>query len=340
MPNELEPLEPATAKEMYLDARKQEVSQSTLEGYHYRLTHFIRWCEAVEGISNMNVLTGRKLHEYKTWRRDDGNLQPITLEGQLDALRLFIRWCGTINAVDPELHEVFATLLPKLRKTDEQSEAILEYETASELLTYLRKFEYGSRTHVLLEVLWHTGIRLGALVSLDVGDYDSEHERLAFTHRPESDTPLKNGEEGERMVALNREVCRALDDWIAYQRHEVTDEFGREPLLTTRNGRMGRASIRDAVYRVSRPCYYGECPLNRDSAECEATNYDHYSKCPENVSPHAIRRGSITHFLTEDVPEKVVSDRMNVGQETLDKHYDKRSEEVKVEQRRGYLEGI
>ena len=59
-----------------------------------------------------------------------------------------------------------------------------------------------------------------------------------------------------------------------------------------------------------------------------------------NVSPHDIRRGSITHFLTEDVPEKVVSDRMNVGQNVLDKHYDKRSEEVKVEQRRGYLDNI
>jgi len=39
--------------------------------------------------------------------------------------------------------------------------------------------------------------------------------------------------------------------------------------------------------------------------------------------------------LTEDIPEKVISDRMNVGEDVLDKHYDRRSEEVKVEQRRG-----
>jgi hypothetical protein len=31
---------------------------------------------------------------------------------------------------------------------------------------------------------------------------------------------------------------------------------------------------------------------------------------------------------------------MNVGQDVLDKHYDRRSEEVKVEQRRGYLEDV
>jgi hypothetical protein len=39
--------------------------------------------------------------------------------------------------------------------------------------------------------------------------------------------------------------------------------------------------------------------------------------------------------LTEDVPEKVISDRMNVGEDVLDKHFDRHSNEVKVEQRRG-----
>jgi hypothetical protein len=47
------------------------------------------------------------------------------------------------------------------------------------------------------------------------------------------------------------------------------------------------------------------------------------------------RRGSITNHLSENVLEKVVSDRMNVGQDVLDKHYDKRSEAQRAEQRRG-----
>lgn len=63
------------------------------------------------------------------------------------------------------------------------------------------------------------------------------------------------------------------------------------------------------------------------------------SKCPTSVSPHAGRRRSITHQLTEDVPEQVVSDRMNVGMDVLDKHYNRRSKEVKMEQRRGISTG-
>jgi site-specific recombinase XerD len=326
---------------MYLNARKREVSKSTLDGYHYRLKHFIRWCQEVEGIDNMNTLSGRDLQRFKTWRREDGGLKPITLQGQLDALRIFIRWCGSIDAAEDGLHEKFDALMPELSKTDEQSDTIIDIEDAEMLLKYQRKFEYASRPHVIFEILWHTGIRLGALHSLDIDDYDDEAERIELKHRPKEGTPLKNGDEGERMIALNADVCRVIEDWIEHHRHEVRDQYDRRPLLTSRNGRMNTSSIRDTIYRATRPCQYAdECPKGRDINECEATQYPNYSKCPANVSPHDIRRGSITHFLTEDIPEQVVSDRMNVGQEVLDKHYDKRSEEVKVEQRRDYLNNI
>ncbi|ELY51071.1 tyrosine-type recombinase/integrase [Natronorubrum bangense] len=340
MTNEtLEPISPAEAKEMYLNARKHEVSQSTLDGYHYRLKHFIRWCENVEELENMNDLTGRKLQQFKTWRRDDGDLKPITLEGNLDTLRVFIRWCESIDAVSEGLHDKI--VMPILKKHDEQADGILNGDDADELLSYLRRFKYASRRHVIVELFWQTGMRLGALRSIDVTDYDPENRSLLLEHRPNSDTPLKNGEEGERLVALTSEVCRVLDDWIDHNRHGVTDEYGREPLLTTENGRIQGSSIRDEVYFVTRPCFYGgECPVGRDPDECEATNYGHYSKCPSNVSPHDIRRGSITHHLSNDIPEKVVSDRMNVGMDVLDIHYDKRSEQVKMEQRRAYLENV
>ncbi|WP_435334761.1 tyrosine-type recombinase/integrase [Haloarchaeobius sp. TZWWS8] len=333
---ELQPISPSEAKEMYLDARRNEVSDSTLSGYHYRLKHFIRWCDDVADVENMNDLSGRDLQRFRTWRRDDGDLKPITLEGNLDALRVFLRWCESIDAVRDGLHEKI--IMPILSKEEERSRAILRAERAEEILKYLRQFEYASRGHVVMEILWETGMRLGALHSLDVGDFYPGDQYLGVAHRPQTHTPLKNGNEGERLVALSPRLCEVLNGWIQRRRPDVKDKFGRDPLIASSQGRAAKSCIRDTVYKVTRPCYYGdECP---DDHEICPTGYGSYSKCPLSVSPHAIRRGSITHHLSKDVPEKVVSDRMNVSSDVLDKHYDSRSERQKVEQRRGFLDNI
>jgi len=94
---------------------------------------------------------------------------------------------------------------------------------------------------------------------------------------------------------------------------------------------MCRTTIRRLVYRVTAPCFRNDrCPGCVDGA----------NKCSEAVSPYSIRRGSITHFLSQDVPVEIVGDRMDVSRDVLDKHYDRRSEGVKLEQRRGYLDKI
>ena len=131
-------------------------------------------------------------------------------------------------------------------------------------------------------------MRLGALRSLDIDDYDGENKSLLLGHRPDMGTPLKNGEEGERLVALTAETCRVIDDCMDHNRHDVTDDYGRETMLTTENGRRQASSI-----------------------VCASTMVAALS---------------------------VVTERMNVGMDVLDKHYDKRSEQMKLEQRRAYLE--
>lgn len=88
-----------------------------------------------------------------------------------------------------------------------------------------------------------------------------------------------------------------------------------------------------------------EMRLPRDSTCFRGDPYSEYTgteggTCREAVSLHGIRRGSMTHGLTNDVPVEVISDRTNVSRDLLDKHYDKRTEEVKPEQRRGYLDDI
>ena len=100
MNDDLEPIEPAEAKEMYLEQRKQEVSDATIQAHHYRLNQFVRWCTEVEGLDNLNTLSGRDLQRFKVWRRDDGDLNNVTLVTQLSTLRVFIKWCERVDAVE------------------------------------------------------------------------------------------------------------------------------------------------------------------------------------------------------------------------------------------------
>jgi len=217
----------------------------------------------------------------------------------------------------------------------------LDSEQAEAALSYLRKYAYASREHALLALTWHTGIRSGTLVSLDTDDVEAEKHRLRIRHRPESGTPLKNGEHAERYVAISPDITELLEDYIENQRPSVptpADDNRRNPLFTTNNGRAPVKTLRRWFYAATRPCLYGDCPHGCSPDDCEAAKKSSAAKnCPSSVSGHPVRRGAITRFLQDDVPHRAVSDRCNVSDDILDKHYDVRTESDKAEQRRGYF---
>lgn len=200
------------------------------------------------------------------------------------------------------------------------------------------QFQYASRDHIVVVLLWQTGIRLGTLRAFDVEDFDAEAQSLCVRHRPESETPLKNGSVAERSIAVGDYYCDVISDYLAHQREDVVDDHGRHPLITTQFGRMSDGAVRETVYQVTRPCVIGECPHDRDPETCEAMESGAASKCPSSRSPHGIRRGAITKFLRDGTPPEVVSDRMDVSKEVLDKHYDARTEHEKMEYRRDFVQ--
>ena len=340
--SDLEPITPAQALEMYQEGRRDELSESTLSAQIYRLESFLQWCDE-EGVDNLNDLTGRDLYAFRVWRREgqgDGRKEvaTITLRGQLATLRAFLRFCADIDAVDEDLYTKVP--LPSVSGAEGVSDTTLEPDRAIEILDYLQRYEYASRRHVTLLLLWHTGARGGGIRALDLDDCDLDVDKpgLQFAHRPETGTPLKNGDNGERWNSISGHVAGVLLDYIEGPRKSVTDEYGRVPLLTTNAGRPAISTIRDTLYAVTRPCWRGaECPHDRDLEECEATGYAKMSKCPSSRSPHDVRSGRVTAYRRDDVPRRVVGDRLDASDDVLDRHYDRRSNRQKAEQRRDYL---
>ncbi|MFC6723814.1 site-specific integrase [Halobium palmae] len=102
MSEDLEPFDPATAKEMYLEARIHDLAQSTLQSHDYRLKQFVQWCDSI-GLENLNDITRRHIHQFRVKRRTEDDPSITAIKGQLATLRVSLRFCVSIDAVESGL---------------------------------------------------------------------------------------------------------------------------------------------------------------------------------------------------------------------------------------------
>jgi len=335
--DDLQPLGVQDGIDRFLRHYESSVGDSTMANARTRLRHFKEWAEEVD-IENLNELTGRDLADFVAWRRDD--IAAITLQKQLSTVRIALRYWADIEGVTEGLAEKLHA--PELPDGAESRDVHLNAQNATEILEYLDKYDYASRRHVVVSLLWRTGMRRSALRSIDLDDLRPDELAIVLEHRPDTDTILKNHDDGERWVYLGPRWYQIVDDYIDKNRIDVTDDHGREPLLTTRYGRPTGDTIYKWVNMATQPCEYGrECPHDRDPLTCEAHSTDGYpSRCPSSRSPHGIRRGSITYHLNQGTSPEVASERMDVSLEILYKHYDVRDEREKMGVRKDNIPDI
>jgi integrase len=325
------------AVERYFQERKSDLSDSTIYNYRSNLTEFIEWCDYQPDIQHVSDIDQFNVSDFQMHKRDDDGVADTTLYNVMMTLRTFIKWCEGKGLAEDIAENM---MLPDRGRA--AREETIDPETADEILEYLDKYEYATVTHALFAIMWDTGLRVGAVRSLDLDDYHPVESYIEVHHRPAEEhrgTPLKNQQKSEREVNLHEWVAEIVDDYIDGNRLDRTDKAGREPLLTTRNGRPARTTLRRQIRAITRPCHYtNECPIDREMEECMATDWNQASKCPESVTPHSIRRSAITTWLNEGHSIELVSDRMDVSPEVLKQHYDQRTEEQKRELRREMFE--
>lgn len=330
----LQPLGVDEGIDRFLQHHESNVGESAIANARTRLRHFKDWTDKA-GIEDLNELTGRDLADFVSWRR--GDIATVTLQKQLSTVRQALRYWADIEGVTDGLSEKLHA--PELPDGADTRDVHLTPQNATAILEYLDKYDYASRRHVVVALLWRTGIRRSTLRSIDLDDLRPDEHAVVLKHRPETETKLKNREDGERWVYLGPRWYQVVDDYIDKNRIDVTDDYGREPLITTRYGRPTGDTIYTWVNMATQPCEYGrECPHDRDPKTCEANSTDGYpSRCPSSRSPHGLRRGSITHHLTHGTSPEVTSERMDVSLEVLYKHYDVRDEREKMSVRKDNL---
>lgn len=325
----------------YLETNPWGVKPGTIKSYRTRLRHFQQFCEDQE-IDDLRDIQPSHTDEYHNYLRKQPQLTSRqSIRSCLASLRKFFRYCERREIFEKGFHEF--VILPTTSETEKINDTWLPREEAKEIVAYLGKYEPFSKEHIVWALLAETGIRQSTLYALDLDDYDSEERYIDVVNREETGTRLKNGTAGEREISISSDAAEALDGYIQAKRNDVTDEHGREPLLTTSNGRLQKSTIRQYVYAWSRPCAIGkECPVGEDPETCPAaqTNNAAYD-CPESVSPHPVRRGYITHLRANGVPTAdVISDRCDANPETIELWYDMCEKSERREARQPYIEGL
>ncbi|SNR43126.1 tyrosine-type recombinase/integrase [Halorubrum vacuolatum] len=342
----LKPCTPKQGLERYLDARRPELTEKTLETYASKLGRILDFLEQEE-IDDLRDLDGRLINDIATWRRYEScervsELSNKTMRDEMYRLRSWLSYLEDIEAVKPGLSD--SVPVPELSAGDGVRDVDLDPERVRLTLSYLEKYEYATLAHVVWVLGVRTGRRTGCLVALDVDDahLDTDEPYLEFHHRPDQGTRLKNGTKSAGHVAISKGDAEVVTDYIETTRPDVTDDCDREPLLATRHGRVSKSTIRRYIYQWSRPCVIGAgCPHDRDPDSCSAAqSMDHASKCPSSRSPHALKHGFITEGRRRGIPLDVLSERCDVSEDTIRKHYDETTEEERCRARRRILDRV
>jgi integrase len=338
--DDFESLAPQDALDWYLEHRRDSLRTATQRKHTSALGAFVDWTDEVD-IADMNEVGGRELMRFKTWRKNEIELATISLNGNLAILRRFLRFCERIHAVAEGVAE--RVPMPNVPPDEEVNTDVPADDEVEGIRSYFRQFEYASRRHVEFELIAEIGLRMGAIRAIDLGDLDPEGLVIHLRHRPEETedygTPLKNGPDGERIVNISPELRDFVVDYVEYNRSDVADEYGREPLFATSAGRVSTTTIRRDFYKMTRPCVYStDCPHDREEAECDAVKNDNASECPSGFSTHPLRKWAIMNQLDAGMPKELLSDRVDVSVPVLNKHYDHRAEQQKSRRRREELE--
>jgi site-specific recombinase XerC len=312
--------------------RRQNRSPTTIAQYKRTIPTFIEFSNDKDittpnGIST--ELVDLFVDELQTKYDSDATILTYTKN-----IRSWIKWLHDRQLCSEPVYQLLNQdklgLSPKAR-----DEAIPE-EDSLYILGNLKEKRFGSRYHALMELVWNAGPRLGDVHSVDLCDFDPENTEIRFRHRPSTGTRLKNGDyhdgrpgDGERNVELKETVIKALQHYIAVERPEVTDEYGRKPLFTTRQGRASKSTLRRWIYE-STSCRWA--PDDSDTS-CDGSCNPDSDVCECSYYPHAIRRGAIVNHLSGGLRPDYASDRFDVSTEVIKEHYDPRTKHERKQDR-------
>lgn len=232
-------------------------SQHTIAAYRRSVEHFARWCvQVAEVLPAVGKTIPRDVRDWKAHQQQVEKAAPATINQRLAGLAQFFDWARRQNLIDIDPTEDIETLRRPVRQPQSLD--------PRDLRRLLREASVDVRNYAIIEMLAGTGLRVGELLALQIGD---------IALNPRSGVVIvRRGKQGNyREVPLTKDVRVALQRYL--KEHPAPDD----PSAALWMGTRGPLSHRSSVMRL----------LNKYA---QRANID-------DVHPHALRHTFATRYL-------------------------------------------
>lgn len=212
------------------ELQRQEASPKTVANYQSDLLCFARWFEGstVEAFAAPAV-TPTDIRDYKSHLLNVENRKPATVNRRLAALRKFFQWAKAEGRVQDVPTEATRGV-----KSEGTAPKWLDKREVDRLIRAAQK-EGKKRDIAILEVLRHTGIRVGELSALRQSDIEISERRGTLTVRSGKGSKY-------RQIPLNNDARKALSAYLEV-RPKVSDDHLFVGQRGTPKGRSGRFCV-------------------------------------------------------------------------------------------------
>jgi len=246
----------------YLSAARRLAPNTYNRSYRYDLDSFVQFLSK-KTIYDFNRVGKAEIRDYISWCRKNG-LSSRTISRRISTLKGFFSFMLAENhiASDPTSMVEHPKQGRKLPKT-------LTVSEVDELLAFSEKLEQAkplaARNHVMLHLLYATGLRVSELVNLPLVGYNRHSGNLRVLG--------KGGK--ERLVPIGEQARILLEGYLDLIRPRLLHGRTSPSLFITRRG---KAMTRNRYWQILKDMA-GQAGI------------------PKNFSPHSLRHSFATHLL-------------------------------------------
>src|SRR3954453_13757224 len=195
------------------ELRRQEKSRNTVESYRYDLVLFARWLEATNGEPfQADGVTPTDLREYRAFLLNVERRSPATINRRLASLRTFFQW----DRAEGLCREIPTDAVKGIQSSPRAPKSLLKKDVDR----LIREVEQSGnkRDLAVLQVLRHTGIRVGELVGLRLADVTLGERKGQLVVRVGKGSKY-------RVVPLNADARKAVSDYLAVRPKSTSDRL-------------------------------------------------------------------------------------------------------------------